>query len=55
MLSGAIVTATAVYGFWLDWVDGHYTLGDEQGSWRKIDMSQCLDPEGTIAAQQRLR
>lgn len=26
--SGTVVTPTAVYGFWLDWVDGRHTLGD---------------------------
>ena len=54
-VSGTIVTATAVYGFWLDWIDGHYTLGDEQSSWMEVDMSEMRDPEGIIAAQRRLR
>lgn len=39
-LSGTIVTATAAYGFWLDWIDGHYTLGDEKDNWMEVDMSQ---------------
>lgn len=55
LLSGTVVTATAVYGFWLDWIDGHYTLGDERDNWREVDISKAQDPEDLIAAQQRLR
>jgi hypothetical protein len=31
--SGTVVTPTSVYGFWLSWANGRYTLGEEQSYW----------------------
>src|SRR5260370_34865444 len=35
-MSGYVIMPTNVYVFWLDWVDGHYTLGEEDGTWREV-------------------
>jgi hypothetical protein len=55
LTSGTIVTATAAYGFWLDWIDDHYTLGDEQGYWYEVNINEFRDADDILAAQQRLR
>jgi hypothetical protein len=36
-MSGYIITPTTVYNFWFDWVDGHYSLGEEDGNWGGSD------------------
>jgi hypothetical protein len=54
-VSGTIVTATAAYGFWLDWVDGHYTLGDEKERWFEVNINEFRDADDILAAQQRLQ
>lgn len=54
-ISGTIVTPITAYSFWLDWIDGHYTLGKEQGFWREIDLEEDADAEAIIALQQQLR
>jgi len=35
-MSGYVITPTNVYRFWLDWIDEHYTLGEDDGIWREI-------------------
>ena len=54
-ISGTVVTATDAYGFWLDWINDHYTLGDEKGNWYKININEFTDAEDIIAAQQQLQ
>jgi hypothetical protein len=54
-VSGTIVTATAVYGFWLDWIDGHYTLGEEKGNWHEFSVSDPAHDEDVLAALHRLQ
>ena len=34
-MSGYVITPTKVYSFWLDWIDGHYSLGEEDSIWRE--------------------
>lgn len=31
--SGTVITLTSVYGFWLSWVHGRHTLGEESSYW----------------------
>ena len=60
-ISSIVVTATAVYGFWLDWIHDHYTLGDEKGNWyqvkmeeqelRDIAIAEILDPTFALTKQ----
>jgi hypothetical protein len=51
---GYVVTATAVYFFQLDWLDGHYTLGEEDGLWQKVNPAQTDEKERIVEAQERL-
>jgi hypothetical protein len=55
LLSGTLVTVTAVYGFWLDWVDGHYTLGEEKGNWHEFNLNDLSHDEDILAALNRLQ
>lgn len=57
LLSGTIVTATKVYGFWLDWnpIAEEYTLGEHNGYWQEVDLDKVLHPQDILEAQQRLR
>lgn len=34
-MSGYVITPEKVYLFWLDWGEGHYTLGEEMGFGKK--------------------
>ena len=54
-LSGTIVTETTVYGFWLDWINGTYTLGEPKGYWFEVPVEEMLDPDDVLEAQHRLR
>jgi hypothetical protein len=54
-LSGTVVTSTDVYGFWLDWINEHYTLGDEKECWFKVDISKFHGPEDIISIQHQLQ
>lgn len=55
-MSGYVVTPTKVYSFWLDWVDGHYTLGEEDGIWReKIVEGLGSYKDSILRMQQELR
>lgn len=55
-LSGVIVTPSTAYHFWLDWVDGHYTLGDAKGEgyWSEISPGSSW-LAGVTKIRQRLR
>jgi len=53
--SGEVITPTDVYGFWLEWVDGHYTLGEEDGSWKIRDVEELYDKVQILQIQQQLR
>ena len=53
-VSGTLVTATAVYGFWLDWIDDHYTLGEEKGNWHEFSISDPAHDEDILEALYRL-
>lgn len=54
-MSGEVITPTAVYGFWLDWIDGHYTLGEEDGLWEIRNLEEFSDREKIEQIQQDLR
>ena len=55
-MSGEVITPTAVYRFWLDWVDGHYTLGEEDGIWKELSSEELGRDRNTIVQlQQQLR
>lgn len=51
---GFIVTAEKIYSFWLDWVDGHYTLGQEEELWEEVELETIL-PEVTRTYIQRVQ
>lgn len=55
-MSGYVIAPTNVYYFWLDWVDGHYTLGEEDGIWKEkaIEELGCYK-DRIIQVQQQLR
>ena len=55
-VSGYIVTTSALYLFWLDWFDGHYTLGEHRGFWEEVSLDQLgADKEPLLAVQQHLQ
>jgi hypothetical protein len=37
---GFVVTPTHIYQFWFNWIDNHYTLGNEMGRWGEADLEQ---------------
>lgn len=51
---GYVVTSSAVYFFQLDWLDGHYTLGEEDGLWQQVNPAQTDEQERIVEAQERL-
>ena len=51
---GYVVTSSAVYFFQLDWIDGHYTLGEEDGLWQQVNPDQTDEQERIVEAQERL-
>lgn len=51
---GYVVTSSAVYFFQLDWLDGHYTLGEEDDLWQQVNPAQTDEQERIVAAQERL-
>ncbi len=52
-MSGYVVTPTNVYRFWLDWFEGHYTLGEEDGIWREMAIELLgRDTDEVIQIQQ---
>src|SRR5260370_34901501 len=54
-MSGYVIMPTNVYVFWLDWVDGHYTLGEEDGTWREVATETLWrDKDRAIQIQQKL-
>ena len=55
-LSGTIVTATNVYGFWLDWdpINRKYTLGEHKDYWQEVNPDEMFHPE-EVEAQKRLQ
>lgn len=55
-ISGWVITPEKVHTFWLDWVDGHYTLGEEDGGWHEVDYEKLgSDRIKMIQIQQLLR
>jgi hypothetical protein len=53
--SGYIVTSSKIYSFWLDWHDGHYTLGHGQGFWEEETLSELsLEEQALILEFQQL-
>lgn len=54
-VSGEIVTEDAVYGFWLFWVDGHYSLGDGKRYWHKFSLDDRAHEVDVQEALQQLR
>jgi hypothetical protein len=54
-LSGTVITPTDVYSFWLDWVDGKYTLGEEDGFWHVRNIEDLYDRAKIVQIQQQLQ
>jgi hypothetical protein len=54
-MSGYIITPSTVYEFWFDWEDGHYTLGEEDGSWQEVKDETEREAKITREIQRRLR
>ena len=54
-MSGYVTTPSTVYEFWFDWQDGHYTLGEEDGSWQEVKDQTEREVRITREIQQRLR
>jgi hypothetical protein len=54
-MSGMVITSTEVYDFWLDWVDEHYTLGEEDDIWKLRQVEELRDRETIKQVQQQLR
>jgi|SRR5579883_244389 hypothetical protein len=53
-MSGTVVTPSEVYDFWFDWIDGHYTLGEEDGIWRRRNIEELGDKDRIRQIQARL-
>lgn len=53
-MSGYITTPTSVYEFWFDWEDGHYSLGEEDGSWQEVTDETEYEAQITREIQRRL-
>lgn len=55
-MSGTVITPSKIYDFWLDWIDGHYTLGEEDGFWRERHIEKLGDDKDKILQlQQQLK
>ena len=54
-MSGYITTPSTVYEFWFDWENGHYSLGEEDGSWQEVKNQTEHEAKITREIQQRLR
>jgi hypothetical protein len=55
-ISGSVITPTAIYDFWFDWVDEHFSLGEEDGTWRERRLEDLGQERDTILQiQQQLR
>ncbi len=54
-LSGYVVTSTTAYSFWLDWENGTYTLGEQDGTWRELTPNDMQKNDEIIEGQQRLK
>jgi hypothetical protein len=52
-ISGIVVTPTTAYTFWLDWVQGDYSLGEQDNTWKELNPDELNDPE-IIEAQKHL-
>ncbi len=50
-MSGSIVTSSKIYSFWLDWYDGHYTLGHEEGFWSEETLSELSLSDQVVARE----
>ena len=56
LLSGVFATPTNAYMFWLDWQDGHYTLGEKTGFWKELSPDEWgIYNKPIKAAQHRLK
>jgi hypothetical protein len=54
--SGYIITPTGIYAFWLDWHNEHYTLGEQEGLWREISITEAgRDSDSILKIQEKLR
>ena len=55
-MSGYVITPTKVYVFWLDWVEGHYTLGEEDGIWKEMAIEELgYDKDRILQVQRQLK
>jgi len=48
---GYIATSSKIYSFWLDWYDGHYTLGHEQSYWTEEAIDELSQKEQSLAIE----
>lgn len=52
---GYIVTPSKAYYYWLDWYNGHYTLGHEEGIWEEInDIDESPDRKSLLKIRAHL-
>jgi hypothetical protein len=54
-MSGKVITSKEVYSFWLDWIDDHYTLGEEDGFWKRCNVEELYDGTQIRQIQQQLQ
>ena len=55
-ISGMVIAPEKVYAFWLDWIDGHYTLGEEEGIWKELRIEELgRDRDRVMKIQHQLR
>lgn len=52
-LSGYVITPTSVYTFWLDWENEQYSLGEPQGLWKKLNITEIGKDADRIVKIQR--
>jgi hypothetical protein len=55
-ISGRVITPTAIYDFWFDWDDEHFSLGEEEGYWEELPLEDLgQDRDKILQIQQQLR
>ncbi len=54
-LSGYVVTSTTAYSFWLNWENGTYTLGEQDGTWNELTPNDIQNNDEILEGQQHLK
>jgi len=52
-LSGYVITPTSIYTFWLDWENERYSLGERDGLWKEIHITETGKDADSIRKIQR--